>query len=185
MELKMRAKWFSLKILFPFILFLCGVGYLFAAPYITAYQIKIAADNQDGEALARHVDFPVLQKNLKDQLNEKFKKKAAQTSESDPIGSMGMIFGGMVVEKMVDSYVTPKGIAALMKGKKKSAALSNQATGGGDSEASSQPFTSASASYVAFNTFSIVIKDDEADREVKFILRRRGLDWKLTDIVLP
>ena len=51
------------------IIVVIAVGYILATPYLTVYQMKIAAENQDGEALSEHIDFPVLRQNLKDQLN--------------------------------------------------------------------------------------------------------------------
>ena len=42
--------------------------YVAAAPYITVYQMKSAAESRDGEALSEHIEFPSVRQSLKDQM---------------------------------------------------------------------------------------------------------------------
>ena len=53
-----------------------------------------------------------------------------------------------------------------------------------ENQTNSEPFTDVSTSYESFSKFSITVKQntDLAD-EVKFVLRRRGIGWKLTEIL--
>jgi len=155
--------------------------YIFAAPYITVYRMKNSADNHDGEALSEHVDFPALRQSLKDQMNAMFAKEMAKEAEDNPYSALGAVFGGVMVEKMVDAYVTPAAITEFMKGKPDP----NQADDSSSSNPSSDPFANASMSYESFSKFSITIIDEESSKEVKFILRRKGIGWKLTEIMLP
>ena len=131
------------------------LAYIFAAPYITIYQMKNAAENHDGEALSEHVDFPVLRQNLKDQMNAMLgKEMAKQAVGGNPFAALGAAFGGMMVEKMVDAYVTPAAITELMKGEKpdsKRIGIKSM------EQASSKLLSNASMSYESFSKFSITI----------------------------
>ena len=155
-------------------------GYIFAAPYITVYQMKKAGENKNGESLSEYVEFPTLRQNLKDQINAMFMKEMGKEVKDSPFSALGAVFGGMMAEKMVDVYVTPAGITELMSGEKLS---SEPEVGSSDSEPPSEPFANASMSYESFNKFSVTIKDKKSSGEVKFILRRRGIGWKLTEII--
>lgn len=159
------------------------LGYLFATPYITAYRMKVAAENQDGEALSELVDFPALRQSLNDQLDGKFRQKMVKDIiEGNPLSAIGTAFGSRIVRRMVDKYVTPDGIMKLMKGRKPdSEGDGNEASG----QKPSGPFSDISASYESFSTFAIIARDHEFDLEVKLIFWRRGIEWKLSEIILP
>ena len=158
--------------------------YIFASPYLTVYQMKNAAENQDGEALSEYIDFLTLRRSLKDQINVMIGKEMAKEAMNDNLFAyLGAAFGTIIVEKIVDTYVTPAGLMQLMEGGKLESKESRQ--GSIIRRDSPKPFANASLSYESFNKFSITMIDQQGDNEVKFILRRRGLSWKLTEIILP
>ena len=159
------------------------LGYLFATPYITAYQMKVAAENQDGEALSEFVDFPALRESLKDQMAVRLRKEMAEdVFDGNPLSAIGTAFGGMIVKGIVDEFVTPAGLMQLMKGKRPdSETYGGEPTG----QTPSGPFSDISTSYESFSKFSIITRDPASDLEVEFILRRRGIQWKLTEVILP
>ena len=161
-----------------------AVGYILATPYVTVYQMKIAAENQDGEALSEHIDFPALRQNLKDQLNAKLGVELVQEAMDDnPFTALGAALGGMLVGKMIDVYVNPAGIIELMKGE----SLDTESTDGStEKQTPTEPFTNVSMSYESLSKFSVTIRQNtELAEEVKFNLRRKGMGWKLTEILLP
>ena len=79
--------------------------YVVAAPYITVHQMKSAAESHDGEALSEHVEFPSVRQSLKDQMNDMFAKKMAESDEmkNNPFAAFGAALAGMMVDKMVDA----------------------------------------------------------------------------------
>ena len=161
-----------------------AAGYVLAAPYLTVYQMKIAAENLDGEALSEHVDFPALRQNLKDQLNAHLGVELAQEAmDENPFTALGAVFGGMLVGKMIDVYVTPAGIIELMKGESLDTESTHDSV---EEQIQPEPFANVSMSYESFSKFSITIRQNtELAEEVKFNLRRKGMGWKLTEILLP
>jgi len=155
--------------------------YIISAPYITVYQMRAAAENHDGEALSEHVDFPSVRQSLKDQMNTMVMKHMSSNEMKDnPFAALGTALATVMVDKMVDVYVTPAGITEQMKGEKPAPADSGQSGVG----STRKPFADASMSYESLNKFVIVVKGDSR-QEARFVLRRRGIDWKLTEILMP
>ena len=159
------------------------LGAIAAAPFITVHQMKTAAANHDGAALSEHVDFPALRQSLKDQMNVFLgKKMAKEVAKGNALAALAGMFGGVIVEKMVDNYVTPTGITQLMEGQKPEGdGIGNAST----QQAPSDPLSNASMGYESFSKFSVVTNNGEPGKETRFVLRRSGISWKLTEIVLP
>ena len=124
--------------------------YIFASPYLTVYQMKNAAENQDGEALSEYIDFLTLRRSLKDQINVMIGKEMAKEAMNDNLFAyLGAAFGTILVEKIVDTYVTPAALMELMEGEKLESKESRQ--GSTVRRDSPKPFANASLSYESFN----------------------------------
>lgn len=158
--------------------------YVAAAPYITVYQMKSAAESHDGEALSEHIEFPSVRQSLKDQMNAMFAKNMTEDEQmrNNPFAALGAAFAGMMVDKMVDAYVTPAGITQLMAGDKPKPSTKKKE--GSSNGSDREPFADASMGYESLDKFVVRVKNKDGGEE-KFVLRRRGLDWKLTDILIP
>lgn len=158
--------------------------YVAAAPYITVHQMKSAAESYDGEALSEHIEFPSVRQSLKDQMNAMFAKKMtdAEAMKDNPFAELGAAFAGMMVDTMVDAYVTPAGITQLMAGEKPHPGADKSVGSANNSD--SKPLADASMSYESLDKFVVKVKGEDGD-EGKFVLRRRGIGWKLTDIIIP
>ncbi len=181
------------------------LGYVVAAPYMTAYQLKNAADQQDKEALTQLIDFPALRRSVREQMKVIFDKEMVKDEVKDSqFAVYGKTFGGIMVAEIVDAYVTPDNItgmvrgevsiadlpiAELMKGEQSieelmSADKPESGSGAGE-EASSNLASNASMAYESLSEFSITTVDSDSNKETKFILGRRGIGWKLTGVRLP
>jgi len=158
--------------------------YMVAAPFITVYQMKSAAENHDGEALSEHIEFPSVRQSLKDQMNVMFAKKMGEDEEmkDNPFAVLGAAFAGVMVDKMVDAYVTPAGITQLMAGEKPQPGAEQSDDSAGSAER--KPLADASMSYESLDKFVVKVKDADGG-DGKFVLRRQGIGWKLTEIIIP
>jgi hypothetical protein len=158
-----------------------GAGYVVASPFVTYHQLRTAADQRDAEALAEHVDFPAVRQDLKDQLNAEASSRIAEKADNDALAVLGGLLASVVVDRVVESLVTPSGLAELMKGEipktGKPAGKRRETTG-------RQRADRVRYGYASWDKFVVTVPD-KASREVRFILRRRGLGWKLTAIKLP
>lgn len=158
-----------------------ALGWFIASPYVVANQMKSAAEDRDGESLSEHIEFPTLRQNFKDQLNVAMAKEMANQAEENPFTALGAAFGSMMVDGMVDAYVTPAGITQMMKGESPKEPGEVATLGG---ESNSNAFEDAELSYEAWDKFTISAPNEEGEIS-KFVLRRRGISWKLTNIIIP
>ena len=146
-------------------------SYLFVSPWITIHQMRSAAEARDAEALSEHVDFPSLRQSLKDQMNVVVTK--AMAKEQDSFAALGAMFAGAMIEKLVDAMITPAGLRQMMAGQEVSLSDSLQ-----DAR---EPFADVSGSYESLNRFVVTVPGEEGEPS-RFILRREGFGWKLTEI---
>jgi hypothetical protein len=160
------------------------VGYIVAGPFITLHQIKSGVEQQDSEKLSEHIDFPTLRSNLKEQLNAFVMKEAVSELKDNPFAALAMGFASKLVEGMVDSFVTPSGLASLMEGKKPKQSQNGEVKPQESVEYKPEPFKNARYTYDSSSKFSVWVKDDKGD-EIRFVLTRDGLSWKLSNIIIP
>lgn len=152
-------------------------GYVVATPYITVQQIRSAVAQRDSAALSEHIDFSSVRQSIKDQMNAMVMRDMAKdtTTSRNPFTPLGVVLAGTMVDKMVDAYVTPAGIAQLMAGEKL------QSTGAAKQH---KAMENTSMSYESLNTFVVRIMLNEG--ESRFVLRRNNVFWwVVTDIVMP
>lgn len=169
--------------------------YLFAMPYITVYNIKRAAENNNADELSEYIDFPSVRQSVKEQLTVSLAKNLAEDDalKDNPFAKLGALFGAMMVDKMVDAYVTPTGIASLMTGKKPELTSTGQGTipnadkpTVSNNKSSDDVAIDASFSYESLHKFVVSVTYDGVDLGHRLTLRRHGLnDWKVTDIRIP
>lgn len=164
------------------VIFLC-IFYVAVSPYITVYQVKSAAEKRDGEALSEYVDFVSLRQSFKDQMNAMFMREMdSQEMKDNPFAMLGVAFAGMMVDRAVEAYVTPAGITQLMSGQRPDIGRKSTPEQS-PTEARERPFSDANLSYASFSKFVVTVQRDSD--QFKFVLRRRGVGWKITEIILP
>lgn len=158
-------------------------GYIAAGPYITVAAIRDGIANNDAEKLAENIDFPLLRQNLKDQLNASAKAESDRRSSDNNIFSALMSgFKTKLIESMVDSIITPEGLADLVAGKK---SLTQDTTSSAEPEKKRQDvFKDARFTYDSLDSFSIWIPNAK-NGEMRLVLQRRDLTWKLVNLTLP
>ena len=169
-----------------FIVILGFLIYVAAGPFITIHQIKTGIDEQDSEKLSDNIDFPALRSNLKEQFNAVFIKESVNELEGNPFAALAMGLASQLVNNLVDAFITPSGLAALMAGKKPGVPediKEEQSTQKAEVQ-KTELFKNARYSFDGFSKFSARIKD-ENEKEIRFVFARDGLSWKLTNIIIP
>jgi hypothetical protein len=88
---------------------ICVVGLLVygASPYFSFWRFTVAIRSRDAAAISSRVDFPAVRGSLKKQLVARF---AHVTSSHKRWSNLGPT----LIEAIVDTYVTPDGVAALL-----------------------------------------------------------------------
>ena len=88
---------------------ICAIALLSygASPYFSFWQFTVAIRSGDAAAISSRVDFPAVRASLKRQLVARF---ARETSGHKRWSNLGPT----LIDAIVDAYVTPEGIAALL-----------------------------------------------------------------------
>jgi hypothetical protein len=93
-------------------------GIYVGSPYYAAYSLRNAALEADTDKLDASVDFPAVRESLKSQFS------AAMITEmqndprmrDNPFAGLGAMMLPALIDRMVDAFITPDGIAALIRG---------------------------------------------------------------------
>ena len=95
--------------LIRWLVIICAVVLLVygASPYFSFWRFTAAVQSRDAAAISARVDFPAVRASLKRQLVERFANKT--TSHKRWIN-----LGPSLIDAIIDAYVTPDGIAALL-----------------------------------------------------------------------
>lgn len=161
------------------------VGYLYASPYLVLNSIKTAAQNGESEKVSQYIDYPSVRQSFKDQMNAMMAKEL-MNQDTDGFAALGAMLASTMVDKMIDGFVTPEGMTLMLQGKdlKQSA---QQSMGGQDSsnQENEEPKPEYEAGYTSLNDFEVVIKDQDQSKEVKVLMVRDGLSWKIHKIAVP
>lgn len=163
-------------ILIALMAIICGCFY--AAPYITLYKFKKAVDANDVNTMSKYIDFPALRESLKNGLASR-----KTVGKSNPFKNLKATIVGAVADPVIDSLVTPVGIAAMIKGEK----FFGQSKKEPEIQKVNKDEPKYSTAYESFNRFILKLKDkDDLKKETVFVLTRVGLfSWKLSGVRLP
>ena len=181
-------------------------GVLALSPFYSVYQIKKGISEKDREKLEHFVLFSELRENLKSQLDETFENRLGKKNDEKEgrFSGFALKFAKKFANHMVDAYVTPEGLSKLMGGETKKDAPKGETfpRESGDTQTSpssgSKPASpleisseeklkllkNARFAYSSPSRF-IITMPTKNDKEIRFILRREGLVWKLNNIILP
>lgn len=153
-----------------------SVAYVAAGPYLALNGIRDGIVDQDVEALAEHIDFPILRENVKAQMNAymmtQMQKTAGESDMAAGFAAMGMMFAGKMIDGMIDNLMTPAGISALTRPK------------GGASDEASRENVMADVD-IDYSGFSRATVTPQNNPDLKLILSRQGWSWRLTNILFP
>ncbi|GAA4865115.1 DUF2939 domain-containing protein [Luteimonas vadosa] len=161
------------------------LAYAAAGPYLAINAIRDAIKTEDTRALAAQVDFPALRTSLKAQLTDHVVREAGPGVQSSLLGAFGLRMATGLVGGAVDAMVTPLGLGALMEGRKVwNRGIGIKPPSRDDTEAQPEPLRDAVQRYESPSRFTATVQDDSG-RPIVFVLTRKGLRWKLSDIRLP
>ena len=141
--------------------------------------MRNAAVEADSDQLDAAVDFPAVRESLKAQLNVAIMTNMQNDPEmrDNPFAGLGAIMIPAIVEKAVEAFVTPDGIAAMVRGQKPNENASSTA----DSN------IEITSSYINLDRFRVATLNTNTSEEgPSLIFERRGyFAWKLIKIELP
>jgi len=151
-----------------------------ASPYVAVRGFVDAAKKGDAARLGASVDFPAVRADLKPQLAAAVTTRVERDPEmrGNPFAGLGRMLMPSILDRMIDSVVTPEGIAALVRAGK---------VGHAETESEAPRRVDYDFHYIALNRFDVALRRQGAAGDpVTLVFQRRGLfAWKLVRIALP
>lgn len=173
------------------IMVLASTGAFVASPFVAAWRLREAIRTADTATIERMVDWPRLRDSLKSALNRSAPlRKEAETggAEVNPTlwQRVKIAFGATMVDRFVESYVTPQGLPRLFQVRK----TWNDTVRGDDeaklswSERARQFYARVRrAEFKSFSTVEIEVADKfTPGRHVIATLELADLEWRLVGI---
>lgn len=159
-------------------------AYLYASPYLVLNSIKKAAQAGDSEQISAYVDYPSVRQSFKDQMNAYMVKEMA-SKPTDGWEALGAMMATAMVDKMVDAVITPEGMTLMLQGKDFKQSMKDHSKPSSDESSTSQAKVEYKTRYLSMNLFEARLKNNENEKELKVILERDGLSWKVKKFVIP
>jgi len=131
-------------------------GYYYASPYLVLNSIKSAA--KAGDSIA--------------------------SKDTDGWEALGTMIATTMVDKMVDAVITPEGMTLMLQGKDFRDSLKHSPEESSE-QSSSKEKLDYSTRYLSMNLFEVTLKNPDNDKQLKVIMERDGLSWKVKKIVVP
>lgn len=157
--------------------FVLAAGAYAASPYWTLKQMAAAAQERDGREFAEYVDFPSVREDVKAALQARMMVEMEREKDNNPFAAAGMALGMMMVDRMIDTIISPAGIRAMF------AQARAQETASEDVKAPpslKQAFANTEVDWNGLSEFRLVNSEDP--RAAELIFERDGLGWKLVGI---
>ncbi len=189
-SLELMKKWLSIGL--AILLILAG-GYI-AWPRYSLGQLESAARDEDLEALRKYVDFPL----LRDKLQSRLQRRVRESMAEDLPAEWGDLFAAgtnLFMAPLLRQLVTPEGVAGLLRGGRDLRALERElyrqpTAPVGEAEAGRDADRDGPGDWKLQGWRLVALDRASADyggdgrRELRLILERQGLRWRLVDIAL-
>jgi hypothetical protein len=184
------------KISFAGIILVILVGWFYYAPYLAVNSLMTAAENNNAQTLAKHVDFPSLRESCKTWAKTSQFTKIAKYFKQDPLSGFGFVYTNSMIDHLVDDMISPAGIDSVfefiipnpgpeghftMPTGQKGIGPMDEAKGSHNS----QDNFVVREGYTSFNEFVLSAKERNGKKEVALIFHRSGLSWKLAEMRPP
>ncbi|WP_066590065.1 DUF2939 domain-containing protein [Sphingomonas pruni] len=151
-----------------------------ASPYVAVRGFVAAAKQGDAEKLRGSVDFPAVRADLKPQLTAAVTTRMEHDPQmrGNPFAGLGAMLMPSILDRMIDSVVTPEGIAALVRAGK---------VGHVETNSAAPRRVDYILHYITRDRFGVAVRrQGTVGDPVNLIFERRGLfAWKLVRIALP
>jgi len=173
------------KSIFGLIIFFVAC-WIYAMPYLAVRGMKKAVEDRDAVALADYVNFPALKESLKASFTAQMVKSTGEELKDNPFAALGVAMANVLAIPMIDSLVSPEGLAAMMSGHKPSPSYPNEEKPSEMRSGASDDEPIVKMGYENFNRFTVSTSDkSHPTMVVTMVYLRDGLSWKLSAIRLP
>jgi DUF2939 family protein len=168
----------------PFVILalLFGAVWLYFTPYLALQKLQRAAEAGDVETMNELVDFPALRQSVKTGVSTAVAHEIGD--DDNPLARVGGMLAGTLAAPLVNTFVSPEGIAALTQGRRPDR---DGDARGGDGDRVKVEGIDVERGYESVDRFVVRFVDEESGKErVSLVMRREGIaGWKLSGVRLP
>lgn len=151
--------------------------YVALGPYLTLLELKNGVAERDAEKVSECIDYPALRQSLKEQVERAIR---VRIGTDNPLAALATGVAVTVADGLVDRLVSPEGLAELMAGQKPALVSATPAPSAATGRAL---LDGASYGYASFDKFVVDVPTQGGD--IRFVLTRSGIGWKLSRIDIP
>lgn len=117
----MRTKQWLLALIAVVVL---GFVYFWFSPYLALNGLRRAITTNNTSAISRYVDLPKVRESLKSDLNRALIQQVGK--DTTGFGALALAFVGPMIDRIVDAYITPEGLASIGTGEDPEKATNTQ-----------------------------------------------------------
>lgn len=152
--------------------------YFGTRPPVAIEQLREAIVRQDSSAMNRLIDFPSFRESIKVKLREDLASSAANSG--NPMAILGSLLAETFLEPLVNIFVSPSGIAAIVAGHKM-----RDMSKGPPPPTDRQVFDSSlqfTGAWESPSRYSVTV-NDRGTKTVVLVMHRYSLfEWKLAEL---
>ncbi len=163
---------------------LLGVGAYTLSPWWALAGLAQAAQEKDADALARYVDFPRLRADLAGQLKDAMGRALDERGGDSTLDEGGRTLGAMMVDRVVERFVSPAGVANLMRHSLGVKAAEPHA-GASRGALARRVHERVRLEWVGVSAVRIVFVHADGRVITTGRLEREGLHWRLVGLAIP
>jgi hypothetical protein len=179
MSIKSKLRWIALVGALAL-----GAGLYVLSPWWSLAGLTLAVQRDDRYGMQRYIDFPRVRESITAQVNEYLAEK---TQGDDVAGALGAVIGSVVVDRAVETAVSPAGLAKLLAISRET--RRDRASGLGKVESRSRTARSLHdrlrLEWVGVSSVRVQSFNRKGKWVMTGYLERQGLTWRLVDIELP
>lgn len=161
----------------------------FASPVFAVRSLINAARTGDAARLERLVDFPAVRDDLKAQVNAQLVRRVREDPElrDNPLSGLGLVLAPSLVSGVVDAFVTPEAIAAMVQSAEAPDLIGDDGQVALEPPPEREKDIRIGYGYRGLNRFAGTLTDrDRPHQRIDLIMERRGVfSWKLAQVRLP
>lgn len=167
-------------------------GLIFTSPYIAILDFKTAIETNDMNKYNSYINFPSVRNSLKPQINLAVREAISSKLNSSSFSAFGLLFIEPVVNRLVDSAVTPNGLKLLLDKGTISQSMTNEPSK--KTEVKSEKTENKQSKnkniiklfYLNPNVFVLSSQSGDLQEPIKAIWVRSGFfNWKLNSLSIP
>jgi hypothetical protein len=154
-----------------------GAAWYIVSPGYAMSQLRAAAVEGDAEELEERIDFPAVRASLKERYRAELAGQIATADDGDGFAAFGSMIAMGMVDGMVEGFVNPASMAAMIQRGKMQGAQQESPAG--------RQSVEWSIVRDGLSRFSATPDAPEDERVPTMVFERDGLSWKLTEIEIP